>query len=62
MNMALAYYEGTGLEAAPLYRPDASLSPDESTHVRMYRKFVTAARAAAFGAPLLLAFVLYWTR
>jgi hypothetical protein len=60
--MALAYYEGTGLEAAPLYRPDASLSPDESTHVRMYRKFVMGARLAAIGTPALIAFVLYWMR
>ena len=60
--MALAYYEGTGLEAAPLYRPEASFSPDELTHVRMYRKFVMAARLAAIFTPALIAFVLYWMR
>jgi hypothetical protein len=60
--MALAYYEGTGLEAPPLYRPDATLSPDESVHVRTYRKFVMFARTAAIFTPALIAFVLYWTR
>lgn len=59
--MALAYYEGTAFEAAPLYRSDSALSTDESTHVRMYRKFVTLARLAACGVPVLMAFVLYWT-
>ena len=59
--MALAYYDAVHSEAAPLYRPDASLNFDEGVHLRTYRKFVTLARAAAFGAPLLLAFVLYWT-
>jgi len=59
--MALAYYNETAFETAPLYRPDAMLSEDEGAHVRTYRKFVTLARAAALGAPFLLAFVLYWT-
>jgi len=59
--MALAYYDATGYDAAPLYRPDATLSEDEGAHVRTYRKFVTFARTAALGAPFLLAFVLYWT-
>lgn len=58
--MALAYYDA-GLEAAPLYRPDSSLSEYEDTHLRTYRKFLTFARAGAFFAPVLLAFVLYWT-
>jgi hypothetical protein len=60
--MALAYYEGAELEPAPLYRSDASLSPDESAHVRTYRKFVMFARTAAIFTPALIAFVLYWTR
>jgi hypothetical protein len=60
--MALAYYEGTGLEAPPLYRPDATLSLDESVHVRTYRKFVVFARTAAIFTLALIAFVLYWTR
>ncbi|WP_297295072.1 hypothetical protein [uncultured Methylovirgula sp.] len=60
--MALAYYEATEPEAAPLYRPDSTLSPDESAHLRTYRKFTMLARTAAFCAPLLLAFVLYWTQ
>ncbi len=59
--MALAYYEATAFETAPLYRPDSTLSPDEDAHLRTYRKFVTLARTAAVCAPLLLAFVLYWT-
>ncbi len=59
--MAFAYYDATGLEAAPLYRLDSTLTMEESAHLRTYRRFVSFARAAALGAPLLLAFVLYWT-
>ncbi len=59
--MALAYSGRADFEAAPLYGPDASLSPNESGDVRMYRKFVTAARIGAISTPLLIAFVL-WMR
>ncbi len=59
--MALAVYDDTGLEAAPLYQPDTTLSPDESTHLRTYRKFVLFARIAAICSPVVLAFVLFWT-
>jgi hypothetical protein len=59
--MALAYYSDALVEPAPLYRSDASLTDEEGAHLRTYRKFVTFARCAAFAAPLLLAFVLYWT-
>ncbi len=58
--MALAYSGSTAPEAPPLYGPDASLSPNESGDVRMYRKFVTAARIGAISTPVLLAFMLYW--
>jgi hypothetical protein len=34
----------------------------ESAHVRMYRKFVMAARLAAIFTPALIVFVLYWMR
>lgn len=59
--MALAHYEGTGLEAAPLYRADSALSPYETDHVRTYRKFVRLARLAACAVPFFVAFILYWT-
>ena len=55
-------YDVTGLEAAPLYQSDVTLSPEDAAHVRMYKKFVTAARLAALSTPLMMAFVLYWMR
>ncbi len=60
--MALAYSGGAGFDAAPLYGPDASLSRNESGDVRMYRKFVAAARIGAISTPVFLAFVLFWMR
>lgn len=60
--MAIAYFEETRPEAAPLYRSEEALSTDELAHLRMYRKFVTAARLGAILTPAMMVFVLYWMR
>jgi hypothetical protein len=54
--MALAFYE-----AEPTYEAEAALSPDETEHVRTYRKFVRYMTIAACAVPFFVAFLLHWT-
>jgi hypothetical protein len=54
--MALAFYE-----AAQTNEAETMLPPDESEHVRTYRKFVFSMRIAACAVPLFMAFLLHWT-